>query len=212
MTQEAPSAPRRRLEGARGQRPGGCLPSPGQRNAAIFQPARVTSGAAGPGRVWERDGAGLSHARRAHVLPATPAGLTEGLKRSALRPWAQATRLPCGFAVGAGNSRQCWSPPSRSHFTARAVGSSHCSAPTSTSEVRKPGKCLLHLAHGGGGGTQGRYGGCFAVSTCVINVTTSAPNDITLFKRQLAADYLRHSSTWLVAQQLHSSKKYISQR
>lgn len=66
--------------GPRGPRPRGCLPSPwSSANAAIFQPTRVTSGAAGAGAgVGVRWGQGCPTPTGPHVLPAMPAGLTEG--------------------------------------------------------------------------------------------------------------------------------------
>lgn len=55
-------------------------PSPwSSANAAIFQPTRVTSGAAGAGAgVGVRWGQGCPTPTGPHVLPAMPAGLTEG--------------------------------------------------------------------------------------------------------------------------------------
>ena len=149
-------------------------------------------------------GAGLSHARGAPRSARHASGPQGGSKAVGAAAVGPAQRgFPCGFAVGAGNSRQCWSPRRGPTSLARAVGSSHCGAPTLHKlRVRKPGKCLFASGTRWGWGTRGRYGRCFAVSTCVINVTTSAPNDIIVLKATCSG-LLRHSSTWLVAQKLH---------
>lgn len=112
----APSAPIGASRGpARGPRPGGCLPSPwSSANAAIFQPARVTSGAGGAGAgVGAGWGQGYPTPAGPHVQAGHAGGPHRGNNAAGRCTAGPAQRgFPRAVAVGAGNARWCLSPRS----------------------------------------------------------------------------------------------------
>lgn len=130
-----------------GRRPSGCLPSPwSSANAAIFQPARVTSGAAGAGAgVGAGWGQGCPALAEPHVLAGQAGGphWGGGIRRPRAVAESPAQR---GFPRRRGwqHLAVLWSLRSGPCSPAGAVGSRHCSAPTPDKlRMKKPGKRLF---------------------------------------------------------------------